>query len=66
MALAAGVPVVAGTDAGSVLLPHPARVSEPLALRSCGMSAIEVLRAATSTASVARVWESSSRALAPI
>jgi imidazolonepropionase-like amidohydrolase len=53
MALAAGVPVVAGTDAGSVLLPHPALASELLALRSCGMSATDVLRAATSGAAAA-------------
>src|SRR3954447_7739681 len=50
MALSAGVPVVAGTDAGSVMLPHPALVSELRALRSCGMSGADVLRAATSRA----------------
>jgi imidazolonepropionase-like amidohydrolase len=53
MALAAGVPVVAGTDAGSVMLPHPALVAEMVALRSCGMSGADVLRAATSGAATA-------------
>jgi imidazolonepropionase-like amidohydrolase len=50
MAYAAGVPVVAGTDAGAPDLPGPAIVDELLALESCGLSRLDALKAATSTA----------------
>ncbi|WP_109472660.1 metal-dependent hydrolase family protein [Ornithinimicrobium cavernae] len=50
MALEAGVPVIAGTDAGSPGMPHPSLGAELAALHACGMSPVEVLRAATSRA----------------
>lgn len=50
MALEAGIPIVAGTDAGSVLTPHPALIDELAVMREYGMSTAEALRAATSTA----------------
>ena len=50
MAIDYGVPVVAGTDAGAPLLPHPALVDELLVLSECGMSNAQALRSATSTA----------------
>lgn len=50
MAWEAGIPIVAGTDAGSVLTPHPALVDELVVLREYGMSTADALRSATSTA----------------
>lgn len=50
MALEAGIPIVAGTDAGSVLTSHPALVDELVVMREYGMSAPDTLRAATSRA----------------
>lgn len=50
MARRAGIPIVAGTDAGSCATPHPALVAELQAMREYGMPTGEVLRAATSTA----------------
>jgi len=50
MAIDAGVPVVAGTDAGAPFLPHPALVDELLVLEECGMSRQQALRSATSGA----------------
>ena len=50
MARAAGIPIVAGTDAGSCATPHPALVGELAAMCELGMSGVEALRAATSTA----------------
>lgn len=47
----AGVPIIAGTDAGSPGLPHPAIKHELEALSAVGLPALEVLRGATSTAS---------------
>lgn len=53
LAIEAGVKVIAGTDAGAPNLPGPAIVDELLALRSCGMSNLDALKAATSTAAEA-------------
>jgi imidazolonepropionase-like amidohydrolase len=50
MALEAGVPLVAGTDAGSCATPHPALVAELELMHSYGMPVEAVLDAATSTA----------------
>ena len=53
MALAAGIPVVAGTDAGAPNLPHPSLVDELEALHEYGMPVLEALKAATSGAAAA-------------
>ncbi len=50
MAREAGLPIVAGTDAGSCATPHPALVGELSAMCELGMSSHEALLAATSTA----------------
>ena len=50
MALAAGIPLVAGTDAGSPGMPHGNLVAELDALVDCGVPVPTALRAATSTA----------------
>lgn len=47
MAVAAGVPVIAGTDAGSPGMPHPSLAAELGCLRDVGLSPTDVLRAAT-------------------
>lgn len=51
LAYEAGVPIIAGTDAGSPGLPHPAIGLELEALHEAGLSALEVLRSTTSRAS---------------
>ena len=53
MAYAQGVRVIAGTDAGAPNLPGPAIVDELLALESCGLTRLDALKAATSTAGTA-------------
>jgi len=53
MALAAGIPIVAGTDAGAPNMPSPSIVEELIALQDCGMSAVEALKSATSRAATA-------------
>lgn len=50
MAREAGIPIVAGTDAGSCATPHPALVGELSVMCELGMPAHDALRAATSTA----------------
>jgi imidazolonepropionase-like amidohydrolase len=50
MARDAGIPIVAGTDAGSCATPHPALVGELAAMCELGMPAHDALRAATGTA----------------
>ncbi|HVA36552.1 MAG TPA: amidohydrolase family protein [Candidatus Dormibacteraeota bacterium] len=50
MAMEAGVPIVAGTDAGSCNTPHPSLIQELRCLRDYGMPTDAVLRAATSAA----------------
>lgn len=50
MARSAGIAIVAGTDAGSCLTPHPALVAEIVQLHEYGMTTGEALAAATSTA----------------
>lgn len=50
MALDAGIPLVAGTDAGSPGMPHGNLVAELEALVDCGVPVPTALRAATSTA----------------
>lgn len=50
MARDAGLPIVAGTDAGSCATPHPALVGELAVMRELGMNPDEALQAATSTA----------------
>jgi imidazolonepropionase-like amidohydrolase len=50
MALESGVPIVAGTDAGSCATPHPALVAELETMLSYGMPVEAVLSAATSAA----------------
>lgn len=48
LAVEAGVPIIAGTDAGSPGLPHPAIGLELEALSEAGLPALDVLRGATS------------------
>ncbi|MGO1975302.1 MAG: amidohydrolase family protein [Propionibacteriaceae bacterium] len=50
MAYAAGVPIIAGTDAGSPGMPHPSLAGELAALADVGLSGVDVLKAATSRA----------------
>jgi len=50
MALDAGVPVIAGTDAGSPGMPHPSLRGELVCLAEAGLAPVDVLRAATSRA----------------
>lgn len=50
MAATAGVPIIAGTDAGSPGMPHPSLASELLCLSQAGLAPIDVLKAATSRA----------------
>jgi imidazolonepropionase-like amidohydrolase len=51
LAIQAGVKIAAGTDSGFVYLPHGSVIVDELALYvECGMSPIEALRSATSTA----------------
>ncbi|WP_153392814.1 metal-dependent hydrolase family protein [Ornithinicoccus halotolerans] len=50
MAVAAGVPVIAGTDAGAPGMAHPSLVDEITALQDYGLSPLQALRAATSAA----------------
>jgi imidazolonepropionase-like amidohydrolase len=65
MALEAGIPVVAGTDAGSVLTPHPALVDELMVMQKYGMSTAEALRSATSTAGAVLGHEGTVGVVAP-
>jgi imidazolonepropionase-like amidohydrolase len=53
MALDAGVPMVAGTDAGACQLPHPALVDELLIMHEYGMPTAQALRTATAGAASA-------------
>jgi imidazolonepropionase-like amidohydrolase len=53
LALAHGVPVIAGTDAGAPGMRHPSLVDEMECLVDCGMTPIDALRAATSSAAAA-------------
>lgn len=46
----AGVPIIAGTDAGAPGMPHPSLLDEVDALRELGLTPLEALRAATSGA----------------
>ena len=48
MAMAADVPIIAGTDAGSPGMPHPSLEKEFAALLSVGLSPVDVLKSATS------------------
>jgi imidazolonepropionase-like amidohydrolase len=50
MALEAGIPIVAGTDAGSCTAPHPVLVAELELMHAYGMPVEQVLMAATRTA----------------
>lgn len=50
LAMAAGVPIVAGTDAGSPGMPHPSLATELGCLVEAGLSSLEALKAATSRA----------------
>lgn len=50
MALDAGVPVIAGTDAGAPGMPHPSLVDEIEILIDYGLTPLDALRAATSRA----------------
>jgi imidazolonepropionase-like amidohydrolase len=50
MALAAGIPIVAGTDAGSPDTPHPSLVAELELMREYGMPTDQVLASATRVA----------------
>ncbi|HWL98242.1 MAG TPA: amidohydrolase family protein [Nocardioidaceae bacterium] len=53
MALEAGIPIIAGTDAGAPHTPHPSLVTELETLHAYGMTPVQALRAATSTAAAA-------------
>ncbi len=50
MALRAGVPIAAGTDAGTPLNPHGSMVPELALMVKAGMAPLETIRAATATA----------------
>jgi len=50
MAREAGVPIIAGTDAGAPGMPHPSLLDEVAALLDLGLTPLEALRAATSGA----------------
>lgn len=50
MAIEAGVPIIAGTDAGSPGIPHPNLAAELRSLHEAGLPAVDVLKAATSRA----------------
>src|SRR5439155_5768206 len=50
MALRAGVPIAAGTDAGTPLNPHGSIVPELALMVKAGMAPLETIRAATATA----------------
>ena len=50
MALGWGIPIVAGTDAGSCGMPHPSLVDEVATLARMGLGPMDALRAATSRA----------------
>lgn len=50
MAVQAGVPLIAGTDAGSPGMPHPSLRAELRALQEIGLPPIEILKSATSRA----------------
>ena len=50
MAIATGIPIVAGTDAGSPDTPHPSLVEELELMREYGMAADQVLASATRVA----------------
>lgn len=53
MAIDAGVPVIAGTDAGAPGMPHPSLVDELTSLLDAGLPPQQVLQAATSGAASA-------------
>jgi imidazolonepropionase-like amidohydrolase len=53
MALSAGIPIIAGTDAGAPNLAHPSLVGELEVLHQYGMPVVDALKAATSRAAVA-------------
>ncbi|MDE2573234.1 MAG: amidohydrolase family protein [bacterium] len=53
MALEMGIPIVAGTDAGSCNTPHPSLLREITSLHACGLPRDHALRAATSAAAEA-------------
>jgi imidazolonepropionase-like amidohydrolase len=53
MAVEGGIPIVAGTDAGSPGMPHPVIVPELQLMEAYGMPVQQVLRAATSVAAKA-------------
>lgn len=50
MAHRAGVPIIAGTDAGSPGMPHPSLARELACLAEIGLPGVDVLKAATSRA----------------
>lgn len=50
MAYEAGVPIIAGTDAGSPGMPHPSLARELACLSEVGLRGVDVLKAATSSA----------------
>ncbi|MDT0304483.1 metal-dependent hydrolase family protein [Streptomonospora wellingtoniae] len=50
LAIEAGVPVIAGTDAGAPGMAHPSLVDEITTLRDYGLSPLQALKAATSSA----------------
>lgn len=50
MAFEAGVPIIAGTDAGSPGIPHPNLAAELRSLHEAGLPGVDVLKAATSRA----------------
>lgn len=50
MALATGIPIIAGTDAGAPGMPHPTLVDELERLVAYGLTTHQAVQAATSTA----------------
>lgn len=50
LAISAGIPLIAGTDAGAPGMPHPSLVDEITALRDYGLPPLQALQAATSAA----------------
>lgn len=50
LAVQAGVPLIAGTDAGSPGMPHPSLRAELCAMKEIGLTPIDILKSATSRA----------------
>ena len=65
MALRAGAPIAAGTDAGTPLNPHGSLVPELVLMAKAGMTPLETIRAATATAARLLGLEQETGTIAP-